>query len=133
LRAVCTSWDSGEFDPIAAGLSGWQVRAKHAVSPVVEGSLVEVWPRSSCGYDEWYFFDQVPEFVQLDPICNWGMSLADARELREVPSGFDLLDQLDKYVPRAVLGEARRVFAISQDQGLLTDFEEECGRRRTRG
>jgi hypothetical protein len=132
LWAVCVSWDSGQLDPDAAGLKGWQVKNSQAVSPAIDSALVANWPRSSCGFDEWYFFHVVPRFERLHAICNWGDSLEGALDLGGVPSGFDLLAQLDTYQPHAVLGDARRVFVITRDEPLLAEFEQECGRRRTR-
>ena len=134
LRAVCTSWDSGELDPVAAGMSGWQLQGAHAVSPPIEVALAEAWPVSPCGrFDEWYFFADVPAFGELHPICNWGLSLAEAGDLPGVPSGFDLEKQLDRYEPRVVLGDGQRLFMVSRDERLVAGFAEECARRRTRG
>jgi hypothetical protein len=129
---VCTSWDSGKLQPVLLGLTSWQVNGEHAVSPIIDPALTDSWPRSSCGYDEWYFFLEVPEHLEIHALCNWGASVGDAGELRDVPTAFDLLAQLDRYQPHAILGDGHRVFLITKDRTLLDAFVGESRRRRTR-
>jgi hypothetical protein len=62
------------------GLTSWQVNGAHAVSPTIDSALTDSWPRSSCGYDEWYFFHEVPDHLELHALCNWGGSVGDAGE-----------------------------------------------------
>ena len=116
FRGVCTSWDSGKLDPIASGMPAWQVNGEHAVSPPIDRTLAESWPGSSCGFDEWYFLASIPEPPTLHALCSWGVSVGEAADLCDVPSGFDLLAQLERYDPRAVLGDGRRVFLLTRDQ-----------------
>jgi hypothetical protein len=102
------------------------------VSPVIDSAIADAWPESPCEFDEWYFFDVLPEFQTLHALCNWGATVAEAESLRDVPSGFDLHGQLEHYQPRAVIGDGRRIFLITRDEPLMADFVEECRRRRTR-
>ena len=132
-RGVCASWDSGKLHPLPVDLASWQLRGEHAVSPVVDGALADAWPRSSCGFDEWYFVREVPNELMLHALCNWGASVAEASGLRNVPSGFDFLAQLERYHPYAVLGDGHRTFLVTQDSALLEAFMGESRRRRTRG
>jgi hypothetical protein len=128
LRGVCTSWDSGRLEPEEEGLLGWASQNGHAVSPPVDEELAASWPRSSCGsgYDEWYFFRGIPPIGPLHPVCSWGMSLADAAALKRLPKGFDIQEQLTLAQPELVVGDGRRVFAITRDQTLVREFTELC-------
>jgi hypothetical protein len=129
LRAVCTSWDSGMLD--ASGMVGWTVQNGQAVSPIIDRDLAETWPESSCGWDEWYFFDALPPFVKLHALCNWGVSIGEAAELEFVPSGFNMEKQIIQHEPRMVLGDGNRIFIVAQDAGLADEFMDLCLRRRT--
>jgi hypothetical protein len=131
-RGVCASWDSGKLDPLPSDMPAWQLNGQHAVSPTVDSPLAASWPGSSCGFDEWYYLDAVPDDVALDALCSWGASVGDAAELRDVPSGFDLLAQLERYQPDAILGDGHRTFLITKDRALLDAFVGESRRRRTR-
>jgi hypothetical protein len=111
-------------------MTGWEVKGGHALSPPIDPALAQSWPESSCGFDEWYFFDAVPQYEALYPIGSWGVTLGEASDLRDLPSGFDLQEQLDRYIPRAVLGDGRRLFVITRDETLIAEFEQECRRRR---
>ncbi len=134
LRGLCCSWDSGELDPVSAGLAGWTVWQGQAVSPVIDEHLAASWPESSCGgFDEWYFCSEILDVGKVGALCNWGTSLREAESLRDVPSGFDVQTQLDKLQPVAVIGDGWRTFLISQDQAMLARFAELCRGRRTRG
>ena len=130
MRGVCTSWDSGTLDSI--GLQGWGTRGGLAVSPLIGPGLAEGWPESSCGFDEWYFFGTLPAFERLRSVCNWGIDLEDTPSLVGSPTGFDLQAQLDFYQPRAVIGDGRRIFVITRDQGVIDEFLRLCDGPRTR-
>ena len=132
LRAVCSSWDSAMLDATSSGLSGWEMRSGQAVSPVIGADLAKEWPASSCGWDEWYFFENVPVFDRIHAFCNWGgLSLANAAELEELDAGFSLGGQLERYRPQLVLGDGRRVFLLGRDKTTVSEFVDVCGRRRT--
>ena len=103
------------------------------MSPAIDPAVAESWPGSSCGFDEWYFFREIPDGVELQALCNWGASVAEAGELRDVPSGFDFRAQLDRYQPYAILGDGHRTFVVTKDSALLDAFMGESRRRRTRG
>jgi hypothetical protein len=124
LFAVCSSWDSGMLRPDTMAVPGWRMLQGHAASEALTDALIDAWPQSDCGYDEWYLFQQVPQLGRLHAFCNWGaISLAQAGVLRELPSGFDLANQLDQYRPHAVIGDGARVFVIAPDAGLVTKVE----------
>ena len=131
-RGVCASWDSGKLHPLPSDMPAWQLNGQHAVSPPVDSSLAVSWPGSSCGFDEWYFLQAVPDGVVLHALCSWGASVGDAAELRDVSSGFDLLAQLERYQPYAILGDGHRTFLITKDRALLDAFVGESRRRRTK-
>jgi hypothetical protein len=115
-------------------LHGWWQQGVHAVSPLIDAAMAQAWPKSSCGFDEWYFFEELPAFEAVHALCNWGgVSVGEAGELRNVPSGFDLQEQLDRLQPRVVVGDGRRVFVITRDASLVAEFLSECRRRRTSG
>jgi len=133
LQGVCTSWDSGLLDLAGADLPEWSAKGAHAVSPPITTVMADAWPESSCGFDEWYFFESLPDSTGLEAICNWGVTLADAQELLGLPTGFDLQAQLNVYQPKLVVGDGQRPFVVTRDQAILADVLEECGRRRTRG
>lgn len=132
LRAFCTSWDSAMLDPIASGMPAWEVRSGLAVSPVLGADQLGAWPRSTGGWDEWYFFRTLPAEGTLHAFCNWGgLSLANSAELNELPSGFDLADQLTRCSPELVVGDGQRVFVIARDREVVSAFERLCEGRRT--
>jgi hypothetical protein len=124
LRAVNVSWDSGLLvPPDPATPHNWTFEQGRAMSPPIDETLASRWPYSDCGFDEWYFFQTLPADLSLSAYCNWGgASLADWRDLRGVPSGFDLQAQLERAQPVAVLGEGTRLFAIAGLPTLLDDF-----------
>jgi len=133
LRAICTSWDSGILDTGAFSLPGWEMRAGHAVSPVLDAALLESWPASPCGWDEWYFLRAVPPEPRIAAFCNYGgLSVGEAAELKGLPSGPDLQEQLVRYLPEVVIGDGQRVFVIAQEERIVSEFAEFCGRRRTK-
>ncbi len=132
LRGVCTSWDSGMLDVVASRMPGWEMRSNHAVSPVLGAELLRAWPRSSCGWDEWYFCAMPTVDEKLHAFCNWGgVSLASATELRELSAGFDLAAQLARHKPEVVVGDGRRVFVIAKRPEVVAQFQHLCERRRT--
>src|SRR5262245_52810451 len=71
LRAICTSWDSCMLKLEGPYWAGWAVEGGHAVSPPIGTGLLEAWPQSGCGYDEWYFFKAPPSPTKLHAFCNW--------------------------------------------------------------
>lgn len=123
LYAVCASWDSGMLRPDTMGLAGWRTVTGHAVSDALTDHLIAAWPQSDCGFDEWYFFREVPALGRIAPFCNWGVSLAEPGALRDVPDGFNLTDQLRHYRPEVVVGDGHRVFIISRDAALAAEVE----------
>jgi hypothetical protein len=128
LRAVCTSWDSCMVD--AGDLSGWQWVSGQAVSPRIDGAMARAWPESSCGFDEWYFFEVLPPFEKLHAFCNWtGLSLAEAAGLEELQAGFSLADQLTRFRPALVVGDGDRTFLLARDAAVLPEFTQICERR----
>ena len=131
-HGVCASWDSGMLNPLPADMPLWHLQGEHAVSPTIDASLAASWPASSCGFDEWYFLYKVANDLALDALCSWGASVGDAGDLRDVPSGFDFLAQLERYQPYAVLGDGHRTFLVTKDAALLDAFVGESRRRRTR-
>ena len=127
LRAVCTSWDSAMLDIHRPALRDWQTRSRYAVSPVMTRAMAESWPRSSCGWDEWYFFRAVPELDVLHAFCNWaGISVAQAAELEQLNAGFSLAAQLERYRPHTVIGDGDRVFVIAETEDLVNEFVDLC-------
>jgi hypothetical protein len=98
---------------------------------MIDEPLAKNWPESSCGFDEWYFFESLPPFEKLPAICHWGVSLGDVSELPGVPTGFDLWSQLDRYQPLAVLGDGRRIFLITRYPQLFDEFTRLSDSRRT--
>ena len=82
-RAVNVSWDSGRLSPPLSGIfERWQSHDDFVISPPVDDTLISDWPRSSCGWDEWYFFRSIPKSISLEAYCNWGgMAIGDWRQL----------------------------------------------------
>jgi hypothetical protein len=127
LRAVCSSWDSAILDTRGPAFSQWETQSGQAVSPVISKALAQSWPRSSCAWDEWYFFQAVPQFEKIRPFCNWaGISLAGAAELENVPTGFSLAIQLGRYRPQLVVGDGDRVFLVTEDENMVMGFIDLC-------
>jgi len=131
LRAVNVSWDSGLLVPSDAEVSnGWSLEQGRAVSPVIDDAVTETWPSCDGGFEEWYFFSRVPRDLGLSAYCNWvGTSIAEWASLVDVPTGLDLRRQLETARPEVVLGEGRRLFAISRNRALIADFFTVCGER----
>jgi hypothetical protein len=124
LRAVNVSWDSGLLEPTESELSaGWEVRSGYAVSPRIDTAVVDVWPACDTGYDEWYFFEQVPGDLRLSAFCNWtGRSLSQWQELMNVPDAPNLGEQLRTFRPEAVIGVGDRAFLIARARRLIDAF-----------
>jgi hypothetical protein len=121
------------LDAGAAGLAGWEMQATYAVSPVLDVALLESWPESHSGWDEWYFFRNIPGGLALPAVCNYGgTSLADASMLKGLPEGPDLPAQLDCHMPEAVVGDGQRIFFIARERALVDKFVALCERRRTK-
>jgi hypothetical protein len=123
LTAVNVSWDSGRMlpDPEQEQL-GWRRVGEFAISPVIDRALASQWPASSCNagrFDEWYFFRDVREPLQLKAFCNYGgFSLADATDLG-FPGGLDLQAQLEQYRPEIVVGDGKHLFVISLHPAVI--------------
>jgi hypothetical protein len=74
------------------------------------------------------FLRQLPEDLDLSAYCNWGgLSLADWRDIVEVPSGMDLQTQLERARPVVVLGEGTKLFAITMSETLIEQFRQIVG------
>lgn len=132
MRAVCSAWDSGMLRLKGPEWSGWTTVDGYAVSPLIDDRLTDSWPQSSCGHDEWYFFDAVPTLTKIHAFSKWlGMSISTSVQLTGVPSGFDLREQLERINPMFVVGEGDRVFILAKDKQPVSDFLEACQRRRT--
>jgi len=124
LRAVNVSWDSGLLAPsYPEWPQGWTSEQGRAVSPVIDDRVIDAWPWCDEGWEEWYFFSTLPKNLHLSAYCNWGgMSINDWPSLVNVPTGFDLKQQLETAQPAVVIGEGRKLFAISRNIKLLEDF-----------
>lgn len=122
LRGVNVSWDSGLLVPSEIETKGgWTFEQGRAISPPIDEAVAKAWPY--CGFDEWYFFSRLPDDLQLSAYCNWGgLSLADWRDIVEMPSGMDLHRQLEDARPLVVLGEGTKLFAITTSQDLIQQF-----------
>jgi hypothetical protein len=122
LRAVNVYWDSGRLthgDPVVS--DGWEMRDGYAITPLIDLTLARNWPRSSCGWDEWYFFETVPERIRLEAYCNWGwLSLSDWREITY--TGMNLEHQLHSQLPELVIAEGNSVFVISRREEVVSKF-----------
>ena len=123
LVAFNTSWDSGTLDsPNRILGQDWSMIGRHAISPLITDTTARQWPRSSCGWDEWYFFRPPAPDVVLRPICNHkGLSLGEWRQLC-FPDGVDLGEQLDRARPEVVLGEGDKVFILARDPATVEHF-----------
>jgi hypothetical protein len=125
LRAVNVAWDSGRLhlsqEQTAAG---WTMHSGYAVTPVIDLGLVQTWPRSSCGFDEWYFFKDLPPSFELKAFCNWVQtSLEDWKDLIECkPDNIDLLGQLQTASPELVVGESYSIFIIARHPSAVDSF-----------
>jgi hypothetical protein len=125
LRGVNVSWDSGLLHPSDPGLpAGWHYQGAYAISPPITQALLESWPHSGCGFDEWYFFRDVPALFNLNAFCNYlGMSLERAAEV-PFPGGISLSDQLDRCQPDVVVGQGYNIFVISAQGEIIESFAE---------
>ena len=123
LIGVNVSWDSGRMVPTSEQeTAGWRRVGDLAVSPTIDAALAVDWPASSCldgRFDEWYFFRDVPESLELEAFCNYGgMSIEDAPELA-YPGGLDLKAQLECYQPELVVGHGKHLFVISRRSEII--------------
>lgn len=130
LRAVNVSWDSGLFVPSDdEKRQGWVVQDGRAISPVMDDGIIDAWPWCDGGFGEWYFFSTVPSELNLAAFCNWtGLSITDWASLVNIPTGFNLRQQLETARPHAVLGMGETLFAISSDRTVIKDFEQAFGK-----
>jgi hypothetical protein len=126
LRAVNVSWDSGRMQPSNVLIeSGWKVQGSYAVSPTIDASLVKCWPMNDCcGFDEWYFFKDVPIDIEVKGFCNWGVGqVGDWPNLVCCqPDNINLQEQLVKYQPELVIGEGYFIFVIAKDPKVIQLF-----------
>ena len=121
-RALNVSWDSGLLLPSDSEAKGWTFAQGHAISSVIDEPALRSWPYSG-GFDEWYFFSQLPADVALSPYCNWGdASLSNWPSIANTPTGVDLRRQLRQSLPIVVLGEGHTLFAISSDTAVVDEF-----------
>ncbi|MFZ2641678.1 MAG: hypothetical protein WA117_11825 [Verrucomicrobiia bacterium] len=121
-RGVNVSWDSGRLQPSKEQvLSGWSIRDGYAVTPPIDERLMEEWPRSCCGFDEWYFFRSPPQRIELSAFCNYEghISLGD---WESVAFQFSLARQLEQTQPEIVIGEGLSVFIISRTRETVEAF-----------
>ncbi len=110
-RAANTSFDSGilggEVVPLKEKYleEGWEVINGRAVSPVIDERIIRSFMYTDC-YDEWYFFDEVPDVMYIEAFCNWGADGFEEAESYETleTKGFNLLSALHNYKPVAVAG-----------------------------
>jgi hypothetical protein len=123
LHGVNVSWDSALLVKADPGFpSGWSFVGEHAVSPPITTSMADHWPYSSCGFDEWYFFREIPANCRLSAFCNWlGASLAESAEMN-FAGGIDLYEQLHATRPELVIGQGYRIYVITANPEVLTDF-----------
>lgn len=124
LRAVNVSWDSGLLLPsYPEWPQGWTIEQGRAISPVIDRVVINAWPWCDEGWEEWYFFSTLPKDLNLSAYCNWGgMSIDDWPSLANLSTGFDLKRQLETAQPTVVVGEGRRLFAVSPNLNLIEDF-----------
>ena len=123
LRAVNVAFNSGLLGHRIPLPDGWSRIDDHAVSPVCDINLLNSWPRSEDSFDEWYFFREVPKYLQITPFCNWYTFPIDQWEiLRRTENGFDLCAQLEHFEPEAVIGSGHSIFVISQNRRLVNQF-----------
>jgi hypothetical protein len=120
--AVNVSWDSGRMRPSVERLAeSWLWSNGVAVSPRLDEKLTEHWPRSGCGFDEWYFFRSLPASLELEAFFNW--TNASIKDWHSLAFKFDLAEQIRRSQPEVVLGEGNRIFVIAQDPKVTTAFE----------
>lgn len=116
--------------PVLGG--GWSKAADHVVSPVITDMTASRWPPSSCGWDEWYFFQPPAPDLQLRPFCNWqGVSLAEWKQLC-FRGGFNLSEQLERARPEAGVGEGDKVFILARDAATVDAFTALAGGSKSR-
>jgi hypothetical protein len=106
---------------------GWALMQGRAISPIIDDLVIEGWPWSDGGFEEWYFFSQLPEDLDLSAYCNWvGVSIADWAAMVDLRTGLDLKKQLEAARPYAVLGVGEWLFAISEHRVLMDEFAKLC-------
>jgi len=122
LRAVNVSWDSGKLNPsVDQFRMGWRLVQGHAVTPRIDQTLTDSWPRSGCGFDEWYFFKSLPSTLEMQPFCNWlHVSL---KEIESIEFKFGLREQLRRCQPELVLGEGYGIFILAKDSPIVEEFK----------
>ncbi len=135
LRGVCVSWDAGLLDPARLEQPGWSLVAAYALSPELDEATLQAWPTSGGDWDEWYLFSEPPLLRgRLHAFCNYpALSVGQAAELREWPTGFDLQAQLERNRPRLVVGEGTRLFALTPELSVVEEFQGLCARHRSGG
>jgi hypothetical protein len=123
LRGVNASWDSGLLRPTDPALPpGWTYEGEHAVSPSITPGLATAWPGSDEGFDEWYFFGEVPALFNLNAFCNFmGLSLANASGVT-FPGGITVREQLERWAPAVVVGQGHNIFVLGTDEKVVRTF-----------
>jgi hypothetical protein len=123
LRSANVSYDSGRLGQRVPLPTGWNRVQDYAVSPPITDELVANWPRSEHGFDEWYFFRDVPVNLEVEAFCNWyAFGLSQWEILRGTDNGFDLSAQLERLQPEAVIGESHSIFVISRNAQVVEQF-----------
>jgi len=108
-RAINTSFDSGALGSESFSLldsdfiNGWESINNRAVSPIITESFLDSFLYTD-GYDEWYFFKEVPQSFDATAFCNYaGVTLDRAEELN-FEGGCDLVSALNEFKPIVVAG-----------------------------
>jgi len=123
LRGVNVAFDSGLLGDRVPLPVGWEQIDGHAVSPPATPALLSSWPRSEDGFDEWYFFREVPTTLTVEPFCNWlTFRLENWEILRRTENGFDLPAQLERLQPEVMLGEGHSIFVVSRNEQIVDTF-----------
>ncbi len=107
--AVNTSFDSGVLGSKKFKLdekdieNGWKSINNRAVSPRITERNISTFLYTD-GYDEWYFFNEVPEYFDAIAFCNYyGLSVGQADQLN-FEGACDMVAALENYAPIAVAG-----------------------------
>ena len=77
--------------------------------------MIDGWPTSHDKYcDEWWIFDaRVPPNFEVVAFCNYGMRIADHKEL-DFEGACRLDDYLAKFAPALVFGNNNHAYVVRQ-------------------